>query len=275
MIGDGVNDVLSLKQANLGIAMESGSKATRGVADIVLMNDSFASLPRTFLEGQRIRSGIQDILTLFIVRGFSITLLIFSISMVTDSFPLVNKNSALIALFGVGLPTIALPIWAQPGGASRKRSVVRSMLHFTIPATLSITLVALIVYLYYVVVAILNLAPGAPFAEVNYMEARTALVTVLILCQLFLMIFLKPPTRLWVGGAPLSGDWRYTITALGLVSLFMTLVALPPFQRFFELASLSLLDYIFLICVVLEWCLIQRTLWRSHFFDRFLGVDLR
>jgi cation-transporting ATPase E len=275
MIGDGVNDVLSLKQANLGIAMESGSKATRGVADIVLMNDSFASLPRTFLEGQRIRSGIQDILTLFIVRGFCIPLLIFAISMVTDTFPLVNKNSALIALFGVGLPTIALPIWAQPGAANRKRSVVRSMLHFTVPATLTITLVALMVYLYYVVVAILNLPPGAPFSEVDYIEARTALVTVLILCQLFLLIFLKPPTTVWVGGAPLSGDWRYTITALGLVSLYMTLVALPPFQRFFELAPLSLIDYAFLICVVLQWCLIQRTIWRSHFFDRFLGVDLR
>jgi cation-transporting ATPase E len=274
MIGDGVNDVLSLKQANLGIAMESGSKATRGVADIILMQDSFASLPHTFLEGQRIRSGIRDILTLFIVRGFCIALLIFSISMVTDTFPLVNKNSALVALFGVGLPTIMLPIWAKPGGVSRKRSVVGSMLHFTIPATLTMTLVALFVYLFYMVVAILDLSPGAMFNQVNYTEARTALVTTLILCQLFLVIFLKPPTRQWVGGAPLSGDRRYTLTSLLLGSVYLTLIALPPFQRFFELAPLSPLDYVFLIVVVLEWCLILRALWRSHFLDRFLGVDL-
>jgi cation-transporting ATPase E len=124
------------------------------------------------------------------------------------------------------------------------------------------------------VVAILDLSPGAMFNQVNYTEARTALVTTLILCQLFLVIFLKPPTRQWVGGAPLSGDRRYTLTSLLLGSVYLTLIALPPFQRFFELAPLSPLDYVFLIVVVLEWCLILRALWRSHFLDRFLGVDL-
>lgn len=274
MIGDGVNDVLSLKQANLGIAMESGSKATRGVADIVLLNDSFAALPHTFLEGQRIRNGIRDILTLFMVRVFCITLLIFATAMVTDSFPLVNKHSALVALFGVGLPTIVLPLWAQPGGASRRRSVVRSMLHFTVPATLTMTMVALLVYLLYVVAAVLDLPPGAKFSLVNYDEPRTALVTTLILCQLFLLVFLKPPTRSWVAGEPLSGDWRYAGTALLLIVGYMGVLALPPLRTFFELAPLSWLDCVYLICVALEWCLISRALWRSRFLDRFLGVDL-
>src|SRR3989440_1586521 len=66
MIGDGVNDVLSLKKADLAIAMQSGSQATRSVADIVLLNDSFASLPSALREGQRIRNGMQDILKLYL-----------------------------------------------------------------------------------------------------------------------------------------------------------------------------------------------------------------
>src|SRR5205807_7330932 len=61
MIGDGVNDVLSLKQANLAIAMHSGSQATRSVADIVLLNDSFSVLPHALREGQRIRNGMHSV----------------------------------------------------------------------------------------------------------------------------------------------------------------------------------------------------------------------
>jgi cation-transporting ATPase E len=77
MIGDGVNDVLSLKRANLGVAMESGSQATRGAADILLLNDSFAALPQAFLEGQRIRNAMRDNLKLHLPRIIFSGLLIY------------------------------------------------------------------------------------------------------------------------------------------------------------------------------------------------------
>jgi cation-transporting P-type ATPase E len=273
MIGDGVNDVLSLKQANLGIAMESGSKATRGVADIVLLKDSFGALPHTFLEGQRIRNGIQDLLKLFMVRVFSVTLLIFSTAVVTDIFPLVNKHSAIVALIGVGLPTICIPIWAEPG-ALPKRSSVRSMLHFTIPATITLTLVSLGVYLFYLISASYDLPPSAELTEIDHSIPRTALVTILILCELLLVVFLKPPTTAWAGGEPLSGDWRYTFTALILAVVYFVVLAIPPLRDFFELAPLTWKDCLYIGLIALEWCLILRFVWRTRFFDRFLGVDL-
>lgn len=278
MIGDGVNDVLSLKQSNLGIAMESGSKATRGVADIVLLKDSFGALPHAFLEGQRIRNGIRDSLALFMVRVFSVTLLIFSTAMVTESFPLVNKHSAIVSLIGVGLPTMVLPIWAKPGvrnPAKKRRSVVRSLLHFMIPATLTLTLVSLLVYLLYLLKAILDLDPGETLAQVDYTAPRTALVSILVLCQLCLLPFLKPPTTAWVGGEPLSGDWRYTMTAIVLVMVYVIILAFPPLRNFFELAPMELSDILFLVLVSMEWSLILRAIWRSRFLDRFLGLDLK
>src|SRR5690606_20015516 len=60
MTGDGVNDILALKRAKVGIAMRSGSEATRSAADLVLMNDSFAALPDAFSEGQRVMRGMAD-----------------------------------------------------------------------------------------------------------------------------------------------------------------------------------------------------------------------
>ncbi len=274
MIGDGVNDVLSLKQANLGIAMESGSKATRGVADIVLLKDSFGALPHTFLEGQRIRNGIQDLLKLFMVRVFCVTLLIFSTAVVSDSFPLVNKHSAIVSLIGVGLPTVCIPIWAKPGTLPQQRSMVRAMLHFTMPATLTLTLVSLLVYLFYFVSAVLDLPPDADLTQIDYAVPRTALVTILVLCQLFLVAFLKPPTTAWVGGEPLSSDWRYSFTAMILAVVYFVILAVPPLRNFFELAPLTVNDCLYIGLIALEWCLILRFVWRTRFLDRFLGIDL-
>ncbi len=275
MIGDGVNDVLSLKQANLGIAMESGSKATRSVADIVLLKDSFASLPHALIEGQRIQNGIRDSLAIFLIRIACVTILIFSIAMVTDSFPMFNKQSALLALYGTGLPTAMFPIWAQPGATKKRRKVLRSILHFIVPATISMTIVALFVYLLFLMRAILDLQPGLQLSDSDYALPRTALVTVLIFCHLLLLPFLKPPTRHWVAGEPLSGDIRYSYIALIMAGVTLLTLTVPIFRDFFELATLSSMDILFLITVALEWAFIQRALWRSRFFDNFLGVDLR
>jgi cation-transporting P-type ATPase E len=273
MTGDGVNDVLSLKMANLGIAMESGSNATRGIADIVLLKDSFDTLPNTFLEGQRIRNGIRDVMKLFMVRLSCISLLIFATAIVTDSFPLMNKHSAIVTLIGVGLPTTFIPIWAQPG-EQPKRSMIRSILNFILPATITITLVALMVYLYYLIDAIIDLPPSSRMYQVSYDSPRTALVTILVFCELLLIPFLKPPTTAWVASEPLSGDWRYTILSGALIVVYLFILYIPPIREFFELAPLSPINCLWLGLIALEWCLIIRLIWRSKFLDRFLGVDL-
>ncbi|MGC1395081.1 MAG: hypothetical protein WA828_12445, partial [Coleofasciculaceae cyanobacterium] len=222
---------------------------------------------------QRIRNGILDLMKLFMVRTACVTLLIFATAIVTDSFPLENKQSAFISLIGVGLPTMCIPVWAKPG-AKLRYSLARSLLHFVVPATLSLTMVSLLVYLFYLVVAVLDLPPGMGIAQVDYSVPRSALVAIFVMCELCLIPFLKPPTRAWVGGEPLSGDWRYTQTSLLLLGVYIIVIIVPPLRNFFELSSLSLMSYLFIGLVAIEWCLILRFIWRTRFLDRFLGVDL-
>ena len=113
MIGDGVNDVLSLKQAHLAIAMQGGSQAARSVADVVLMQDSFAVLVPAVIEGQRIQSGMQDVLKLFLTRISTVGLVIFS-ALVVGVFPLELRQGSIVTLFSVGIPTVFLVLWARP-----------------------------------------------------------------------------------------------------------------------------------------------------------------
>ena len=273
MIGDGVNDVLSLKQANLGIAMESGAKATRGVADIVLLKDSFGALPFTFLEGQKIRNGIIDVVKLFLVRSLSMTMMIFASAIVVDHFPFVNKHTAIVSLIGVGFPTMFIPLWAKPG-VPQWRSLIRNILHFVLPAVISLTCVGMLVYLFYLATAINSLPATMPLTQLEHGIPRTALVTVLIFCELLLIPFLKPPIRLWAGGEAVQGDWRYTFVALGLLLLYGLITLIPATREFFNLVLLKPQDYLFLGMVSLEWGLILRLAWRTKALDRFLGVNL-
>ena len=87
MTGDGVNDVLSLKKANIGIAMESGSSATQSVAGMVLLGDSFAVMPKAVTEGQRIAASIQNILKTYMVTVFAMLLLVVALGILQLGFP--------------------------------------------------------------------------------------------------------------------------------------------------------------------------------------------
>ena len=96
--GSWINDILALKRANLGIAMQSGTEATRNVADIVLLDDSFAVLPEAFQEGQRILNGMQDILRLYMSRILCLAILIAAIGFASGGFPINLRQNAIISV---------------------------------------------------------------------------------------------------------------------------------------------------------------------------------
>jgi cation-transporting ATPase E len=260
MIGDGVNDVLSLKQAHLGVAMQSGSQATRGVADIVLLNDSFAVLPSAFREGQRIIHGMQDIVRLFLTRTFYVTLLILGAAIVGVAFPVTPKHNSILALLSVGIPTLALAAWARP--ATSPRSLLHSVSHFVFPASFTVAVVSIGVYLAYL-------------AATDDVElARTALTTTTVLCGLLLIPFVEPPTPAWVGGDELSGDRRPTLLALGMLLCYVAIMLIPALRKSFELAALRGLDFALIAGVVAVWAVVLRFVWRRQLFERWLGLDV-
>ncbi len=260
MIGDGVNDVLSLKQAQLGIAMQSGSQATRSVADIVLMNDSFAVLPTVFYEGQRIVNGMQDIVRLFLARTFYVTLLILGAAIVGVAFPVTPKHNSILALLTVGIPTLALAAWARPD--KPPSNLLRSVGHFVFPAAFTVAALGVGVYLVYL-------------QRIDDVEiARTALTTTTVLCGLVLILFVEPPTSAWVGGDELSGDWRPTIMVLGLLVAYAVIMFVPTLRESFELAPLRGTDIALIGALVLVWAPLLRFTWRRRLFARLMGVDI-
>jgi cation-transporting ATPase E len=257
MIGDGVNDVPALKQADLAIAMRSGSQAARGVADLVLLDDSFAALAPAFAEGQRIMAGMRAIVALFLVRSLAVLLLIVGAALAGAPFPITPKHNAVLALLTVGVPTLALAVWARP--APIRGGVLRSLLPVILPAALTIAPLALGPYL-----AVLRLTQDVTIA-------RTALTTTLVFCGLLLISFVQPPTSGWVGAAEGSGDWKPTILAASLGVVYLALLATPALRQFFELAPLDPGPILGLAAVGGGWMLVFRWLWRSRAWERALG----
>jgi cation-transporting ATPase E len=282
MIGDGVNDVLSLKRAQVGIAMQSGSAAARGVADLVLLADSFAPLAPAMAEGQRILNGMQTILKLFLTRIMTIGLVVFS-SLIVGEFPLALRHSSLVTLFSVGIPTILLAIWAKPGRVL-KQQLVSQLFHFVLTPVLVTGVLALLVFYGTLLLGLEragalapHVAPAHALALASAVRAlaQSTLTVFLIFTGLVLVIFAAPPSAWWTGGAPLDGDRRPLWLALALMAACVVLTLLPPVRGLFALAPIGPFEGGVVTLAVLVWLLVVRWCWRQKILLRFLGRPSR
>ena len=265
MVGDGINDVLSLKRANLGIAMQGGSQMTRSAADLVLLGDSFAALPCAVQEGQRVVNGMQQILTLFLTRVSLFTLLILLI----PGFPFGPRQSSLVTLLTVGIPTVALAAWAHPGTTLRKKLFMH-LFNFVLPAILTASLATLFVFLFAVAIAV---SRGLPEATV-IATARSTIAVFATVCGIFLLVFVAPPTRFLAAGNAWSGDWRPTILAAMLLGGLTVLLIIPLGRAVFEIGVLPLFDVATIVSIALLWALLLRFIWRFHLLERILGFAI-
>jgi cation-transporting P-type ATPase E len=279
MIGDGVNDVLALKQANLGVAMQTGSQAARGVADVILLKDTFAVLVPAVAEGQRIINGMHNILKLILTRISTVGLVIIS-SLVVGEFPLEVRQGSVVTFLSIGVPSVLLAIWARPGPIVRGNEL-RKIGHFVLTPTLITGAIGLLLFYG----TLLVLAHGHHGVTVNiprhelitrYAEdlplARTALATFLVVTGVLLVAFVQPPTRWWAGGAEVTGDWRPTLLSVALLGGFVVISFVPLLRHLFALSALDPSVMLLVAAAVAVWVLAVRVSWGLRLLSRLLGT---
>ena len=291
MVGDGVNDVLALKKASLGIALQSGSSAAQNVADMILLEDSFAALRPAFYEGRRIIGGLSNALYLFLTRVATTALIIIGVTMVGLDFPFDPAQVALTT-FTVAVPAFFLTLWARP--QQLEANLLTSLMRFVVPAAIVAMLMAVGIY-----IVDYNALLDSPLTAANASRARqifesytgvsaesaayrNTVATVLaqgsvsifiswVACVLIL--FLEPPSRFFLGWRKeVSPDKRPALLAAGLFVLFWIIWSFGPLGYYFGILVKPFLINLILMALVFVWFFLVRAIWRANLLERFLGL---
>ena len=132
MTGDGVNDVLALKDADCGVAMASGSEATRGVAQLVLLDSNFSALPAVVAEGRRVINNIERVASLFLAKtSYSVVLSVLT-GVFAFAYPLRPIHLSILSWFTIGVPAFFLAL--EPNSSRVELGFLRRVLGRAVPA---------------------------------------------------------------------------------------------------------------------------------------------
>ncbi|MBQ4558309.1 MAG: HAD-IC family P-type ATPase [Clostridia bacterium] len=146
MTGDGVNDILALKEADCSIAMASGSEATRHVSHLVLLDSNFSSMPEVVAEGRRVVNNVQNSSSLFLMKTiFTIILTIFCLVVGIKYTFSTTKLILLLELFVIGVPSFFLAL--QPNAEKIKGKFLPNLLAKSMPAALIFSIMVIATYL--------------------------------------------------------------------------------------------------------------------------------
>ncbi len=214
MTGDGVNDVLALKDADMGIAMGSGSSASRAVAQLVLLDDQFSTLPRVMAEGRRVINNVERVANLFITKATYAVLLTALVGLFGVPFPFLPKQLTLIGTISVGVPGFFLAL--APDASLVRPGFLPRVLRFALPAG---TAAAAATFAAYEIVR---------RSDATLEAARTSATLTLLGISLVVLLGISRPLRPWkVGLAGAMGAWYALTMAWSFPRDYFELV-IPP-----------------------------------------------
>jgi cation-transporting ATPase E len=253
MTGDGVNDVLALKDSDIGVAMGSGSPATRAVAQIVLLDNKFATLPYVVGEGRRVIGNIERVSNLFLTKTVYSVLLAFLVgiagagSQIFDydpiGYPFLPRHVTIAAWFTIGIPAFILSL--APNNERARTGFVGRVMRLAIPSGVVIGAATFVAYL---------IAYAGPDAgeEQKVQAGTTALITLIMIAVWVLAIVARP--YVW---------WKVVLIAAS-VAAYVFLFTVPFTREFFKLDPSNLaLTGAAVACGVVGIVLVEAAWWVS------------
>ena len=183
MTGDGVNDALALKDADIGIAMGNGAAATRAVAQIVLLDSDFATMPGIVAEGRRVIANVERVANLFVTKTVYAVCLAVAVGIARWPYPFLPRHLTIVSSVTIGIPAFVLAL--APNAARSRPGFVERVLRFALPAG---TIVAIATFVAYWIARDRN--------NVSLNEARaTATIVLLVVGLAVLALLARPLTR--------------------------------------------------------------------------------
>jgi cation-transporting ATPase E len=246
MIGDGVNDVPALKQARMAVAMGSGAQVTKGVADVVLLEDQFSRLPEAVGEGRRIARNIHRLGRLYLTKTVYAATLILLVAVPGFAFPFLPRHLTMAAFLTIGIPSFVLAL-APSDGPLYRGHLLRSLAAFAVPAGVATGLASILSFFLVDTVAGASIEAG-----------RTAATTTLIVLGLaFVLLLERGPGREHIA----IQSYMLAMVA-GLGALYALFLAAAPVREFFELEILDATQWFLALLAAAIGLTIASVIWR-------------